>query len=220
MAEASSIRLFYDHHDRHEAGDAEGSLVEGDGGQDAISSWIAPAQIGPYSDIASQIKFRTENIDRTEALDHAFYPTVNKRGCLGFLNQMWKDLWVKYIYLGDQEGYLRYKLNEYDEPLMLLNKEMLAFGPGEATAVDVHLKRSAAKTLEIKGDYLLPAETDATQLGDIYHRIKKLWLNDIFLWNHLPPAQHNTFDLGKSDCMWRDLYLSGVLKAVYQWHAT
>lgn len=209
--------LFYDHHDRHEAGDKEGNKwVEGDGGQDAISGWIAPAQIGPYADTPSQIKFRTKNIAGTQDLDHAFYPATNKRGCLGFLNQMWKDLWVKYIYLGDQEGYIRYKLGETDEPLMLLDKEKLAFGPGESTVVDVHLKRIDAKKLEFKCDSFLPSETDTVELGDLYHRLKKIWANDFFLWNHLIPAQHNTFDLGKSDCMWRDLYLAGVLKAVYQ----
>lgn len=212
-----SSDIFFSHHDRHEAGDAEGNLwVEGDGGQDPISGWIAPAQIGPYSDSAANIKFRTKNKAASQALDHAFYPTDNKRGCLGFLNQIWKDLWVKYIYLGDQDGYIRYKLGETDEPLMLLDREKLAFGPGSSTAVDVHLKRIDAKKLEFKCDYFLPAETDTAELGDLYHRLKKIWANDFYLWNHLLSAQHNTFDLGSSSVMWRDLYLSGVLKALYQ----
>lgn len=88
--------------------------------------------------------------------------------------------------------------------------------PGESAVVDVHLKRTAAKTLEFKADYFLPETTDQTELGDIYHRLKKIWINDFYLWNHLLAAQHNSFDLGSSSVMWRDLYLSGVLKALYQ----
>jgi hypothetical protein len=54
-----------------------------------------------YSDSAANIKFRTKTKQHPKLWNHAFYPTDNKRGCLGFLNQMWKDLWVKYIYLGE-----------------------------------------------------------------------------------------------------------------------
>jgi hypothetical protein len=68
------------------------------------------------------------------------------------------------------------------------------FWSWSSTAVDVHLKRIDAKKLEFKCDSFLPAETDTAELGDLYHRLKKIWANDFFLWNHLLSAQHNSFD--------------------------
>ncbi|MEM2475344.1 MAG: hypothetical protein QW407_05410 [Thermofilaceae archaeon] len=59
------------------------------GGADAITGWISPSEVGPRSDSASAVEFRTRDIAGTDLVDHAFRPTDDMFGLLGTDDYRW-----------------------------------------------------------------------------------------------------------------------------------
>jgi len=90
------------HKSRHESG-----------GADAITGWISPSYIGPRSDSATYLWFRTKNIAGTSAVDHRFCPTDGYYGLLGTSTYYWYEVYARnvnstnvYPKDGDNTGYL------------------------------------------------------------------------------------------------------------------
>ncbi|MEM1523611.1 MAG: hypothetical protein QXU69_11300, partial [Thermofilaceae archaeon] len=59
------------------------------GGADAITGWISPSEVGPRSDSASAVVFRTRDIAGVYSVDHAFRPTDDAYGLLGTSDRRW-----------------------------------------------------------------------------------------------------------------------------------
>ncbi|MEM1871547.1 MAG: hypothetical protein QW517_10565, partial [Thermofilaceae archaeon] len=68
------------------------------GGADAITGWISPSEVGPRSDSASAVVFRTRNIAGTASVDHAFRPTDDAFGLLGTSNRRWYISYSRYTH--------------------------------------------------------------------------------------------------------------------------
>ena len=75
------------HKSRHESG-----------GADAITGWISPSFIGPRSDTASYLWFRTRNIGDTASIDHKFCPTTAAYGYLGDPSYYWWNAYIAGVY--------------------------------------------------------------------------------------------------------------------------
>jgi hypothetical protein len=68
------------------------------GGSDAISGWISPSNIGPRSDSATYLWFRTKNIAGSSAVDHKFCPTDANYGYLGDSTYYWYTTYANAAY--------------------------------------------------------------------------------------------------------------------------
>jgi hypothetical protein len=68
------------------------------GGSDAISGWISPSNIGPRSDSATYLRFRTKNIAGSSAVDHKFCPTDANYGYLGDSTYYWYTTYANAAY--------------------------------------------------------------------------------------------------------------------------
>ncbi len=173
----------------HEAGDEAGSQWPNlsTGGWDRITGWISPKHIGPYSDTADIIRFRTKNKDGSAVLDHQFIPSDNEYGIFGRETEHWKELHSKFLilYKGQAAPYgdLRIKVQGEANPKARLTEELLEFGPGANTAPDVYLKRIADNTLELKAQYLLPQTDNILELGSPTgpKRIAKIYASSFLL---------------------------------------
>jgi hypothetical protein len=205
------------HHSGHEAGDETGSPWESEdyGGWDKIKGWIAPSHIGPESDSPAIIKFRTKNKAGTQPVDHQFQPSDNEHGVLGCETAHWKEVHTLYLLLYT-DGYLRIKTEGETYPRAELDKDQLLFGPGGETPTDVWLRRTGTATLEFKGDKLIPNVDNYTELGAPSKRFKKIHTVEFSVSSHLIPETDNAYDLGEDTTpkRWRDLYLSGAVKAL------
>ena len=159
------------HHVGHEAGDENGSQWPNlsVGGWDRISGWIGPKHIGPYSDTADIIKFRTKNKAGSAVLDHQLQPTDNEHGVFGCEDYHWKELHSKFLMLyhglASPYGDLRIKVQGEANPKARLTEELLEFGPGGASAADVYLKRTADNKLQLKAQYLEPETDNILEIG-------------------------------------------------------
>jgi len=71
------------HSSRHEAG-----------GEDQITGWIRPNMIGPYSNTATRLYFRTLDIEGTSPVNHMFSPTNNGYGLLGDSSLRWGKIYA------------------------------------------------------------------------------------------------------------------------------
>ena len=67
------------------------------GGEDPITGWISPSQIGPSSDSPAEINFRTKNIIGNTPVNHAFCPTDDSHGYLGKSDKRWYYLYADYV---------------------------------------------------------------------------------------------------------------------------
>ena len=173
------------HHVAHEAGDDNGDPwpSQDDGGWDKITGWIAPRFIGPFSDEAAMVQFRTKDKAGSVVLEHQFVPTDNMHGLLGSETKQWKEV-HSYAFFLPGTGYVRCRVPG-ENVLMQLSKDMLEFGAGGAVAPDVYLKRVADETFELKAAVLKPAGDNVTELGSSDKRFKKLWLADLTLTSDL-----------------------------------
>ncbi|RDD53112.1 MAG: hypothetical protein BA066_06185, partial [Candidatus Korarchaeota archaeon NZ13-K] len=59
------------------------------GGSDPITGWISPSEIGPRSDSAADLIFRTKNILGTSNVDHRLRPSADIYGYLGTSDYRW-----------------------------------------------------------------------------------------------------------------------------------
>jgi hypothetical protein len=84
------------HHRGHEVGDNTGAQYSdlAEGGWDPLNGWLAPAFIGPYSNVQDVVWFRTKNKSGAGTLDHQFMPTDDVHGKLGAALYRWKELYV------------------------------------------------------------------------------------------------------------------------------
>ncbi|MDI6905258.1 MAG: hypothetical protein QMD13_07215 [Candidatus Bathyarchaeia archaeon] len=121
------------------------------------------------------------------------------------------------------DGFLHITVYGEDNPKARLTQDALTFGPGGATVPDTWLKRIAANRFESSGDIIPSADNERT-LG-LGGATPKRWANiyavnitvSNMLFNfHLIPNADNTYDLGEGTTpkRWRDLYLSGAIKAL------
>jgi len=169
------------HHVGHEAGDDNGVPwpSEDDGGWDKLTGWVCPKHIGPYEDEVAIIKFRTKNKAGTGVLDHRFQPSDNEHGVLGSEIAHWKELHSKrmVLYHGEASPYgdFRIKVQGEDNPKTRLTEELLEFGPGDITAPDVYLKRTAAGKLELKAQYLDLLTDNLLEIGSETKRVHKIF---------------------------------------------
>ena len=207
------------HHVGHEAGDENGSQWPSlsVGGWDRISGWISPKHIGPYSDTADIMRFRTKNKAGSAVLEHQFQPSDDGHGIFGVENAKWKEVHTLYLLLYT-DGYMQIKTVGEANPKVRLSANMLQFGPGGASALDTWLKRIAANQFESSGD-IIPDGDNVRSLG-LGGATPKRWANiyavNINLSSHLIPGADNTYDLGEATTpkRWRDLYLAGAIKAL------
>ena len=206
------------HHVGHEAGNNDGNEwpTEDDGGWDKISGWIAPRFVGPFDDAVAMIQFRTKNKASSTILDHQFVPTDDVHGVLGSEAKKWKEVCSK-TFLLPSDGYLRIR-NAGENAKADLSANMLQFGPGGGVAPDLYLKRVAADTFELKALLLQPAGDNVTELGSLDRRFKKIYVADFTLTSNLVPSVDDTYDIGENATpkRWRDIYLSGAIKALAQ----
>ncbi|MDH5690713.1 MAG: hypothetical protein OEY81_04735, partial [Candidatus Bathyarchaeota archaeon] len=102
------------HHTGHEVGDQSGSPwpSEDDGGWDPIKGWIAPSHIGPKSDTAAIVYFRTKNKAGTSPVDHHFNPSDHEHGILGSETERWLEIWVKYLDVSAQAKLAQLNIGE------------------------------------------------------------------------------------------------------------
>jgi hypothetical protein len=70
-------------------------------GADPITGFISPEYIGPYSDTASYLYFRTLNKDGSAIKDHIFAPSNASHGYLGYSTKRWLGI---YAVNGDFSG--------------------------------------------------------------------------------------------------------------------
>ncbi len=173
------------HHVAHEAGDDNGAVWSSvdDGGWDKIAGWITPQFVGPFSDEAAIVQFRTRDKAASAVLDHQFVPADNGHGLLGSEAKNWKEVHSAAFFLPGA-GYVRCRVPG-ENAFMQLTKELLEFGAGGAEAPDVYLKRSAEGAFEVKADVFKPAGDNITELGSAEKRFKKLWLADLTLTSDL-----------------------------------
>jgi len=145
-----------------------------DGGWDKITGWVSPRFIGPFSDEAAMVQFRTK--DRLVPLfwSTSLFPTDNVHGLLGNETQNWKEVHSASFFLLVQAtcgaGFLA------KTPLMQLSKDALEFGAGGAAASDVYLKRVADEVFEVKAARVQPAGDDVAELGSAEKRFKSLYV--------------------------------------------
>jgi hypothetical protein len=113
--------------------------------------------IGPYSDAAAVMQFRTraKNYTQMPPLNHLFNPTDNEYGGFGSGLKHFKEFHSRFMtfYIGDPAvdgppgglwGYQNTALHVDDNPRVHLNKELLEFGPGgdgELNVPDTRIKR-------------------------------------------------------------------------------
>jgi len=209
------------HHVGHERGGdagAEWATVQ-DGGWDALAGWVSPGWIGPYSNTAAIMKFRTRNKAGSVALDHHFEPSNNEYGILGSESARWKEVHALYSFL---YGYLRVRVVGQSDPKMQLDDSMLQFGTGGA-ALDTWLKRTGSGAFEVKSD-LVPTGDNAGKLGlggaspkrwSEIHGVD-IYANQYHFAGNLIPDADDLYDLGENVTpkRWRDLYLAGAIKAL------
>jgi hypothetical protein len=209
------------HHVGHERGGdagAEWATVQ-DGGWDALNGWVSPGWIGPYSNTAAIMKFRTRNKAGSVSLDHHLEPSDNEYGILGSESAHWKEVHALYSLL---YGYLRIRVAGQSDPKMQLDDSMLQFGTG-GSALDTWLKRTGSGAFEVKND-LVPTGDNAGKIG--YGGVSPKRWNELhvvdayvdqyhFTGNLLPDAD-DLYDLGENVTpkRWRDLYLAGAIKAL------
>jgi len=201
------------HHVGHERGGdtgAEWATVQ-DGGWDALDGWVSPGWIGPYSNTAAIMKFRTRNKAGSVSLDHHLEPSDNEYGVLGSESAHWKEVHSLYSLL---YGSLRIRVAGQTNPKTQLDDSMLQFGPGGGSALDTWLKRVGAGLLELKTD-LLPVNDNSGNLGSALKRFSNIYGVNYHFENLVPDAD-NLYDLGESSTpkRWRDLYLAGSVKAL------
>ena len=207
------------HHVGHEAGNNDGVewATEDDGGWDKISGWIAPRFVGPFDDATAMVQFRTKNRSGTGVLDHQFVPTDDGHGVLGSESKRWKEI-CSTTFLLPSDGYLRIR-NAGENVKAQLSASMLEFGAGGGVAPDTYLQRAVADVLELKALLLQPAGDNVTELGSESRRFKKIYVADFALGSNLLPSADDAYDVGaggETPKRWRDLYLSGAIKALAQ----
>ncbi|MBT0160501.1 hypothetical protein G4O51_11020 [Candidatus Bathyarchaeota archaeon A05DMB-2] len=207
------------HHVGHEAGSEDGVQWpnQNAGGWDKITGWICPKYIGLYSDTADIMRFRTKNKAGTQALDHQFQPSDDAHGIFGAENAKWKEVHTLYLLLYT-DGFMRIKTVGEANPKAQLSQDMLQFGPGGDAALDTWLKRVGAGQLEIRYD-LLPTADQSGYIGSATKRFAKIYAVEVAISNmlfnfHVIPDADATYDLGSGLKKWKDLYLSGVIKAL------
>ena len=210
------------HHVGHEAGGEDGQQwsTPDDGGWDKLTGWICPKHIGPFNDEPAIIKFRTRNKAGTTVLDHQFNPSDDEHGVLGSETAKWREVHTLYLLLYT-DGFVRIKTFGEANPKAQLSSNMLQFGPGGASALDTWLKRVGDGQLELRYD-LLPTADNSGNIGlggatpkrwaDI-HAVNIHVSNMLFNFNLIPDAD-DLYDLGVSNKRWKDLYLSGAIKAL------
>lgn len=66
-------------------------------GADPITGWIAPSMIGPNSDTAAYMYFRTRNIAGTSSVGHIFAPYDDNWGNLGTSTKRWSTMYTSTI---------------------------------------------------------------------------------------------------------------------------
>jgi len=151
------------HHKMHEAGDQTGAQWPDltHGGSDLINGWIAPVFIGPLSDAAAVIQFRTKNKASSAIVDHQFNPSDNEHGVLGCETKHWKEMHSLYAFL---YGYLRVRVAGDANPKAQLDASMLQFGPGGDEGLDTWFHRAGIGKIEVKND-LVPLTDQSGKLG-------------------------------------------------------
>jgi len=171
----------------HEAGDENGDQWPNlnTGGWDRITGWISPKHIGPYSDTADVIKFRTKNKAGSAVLDHLLIPSDNEHGVFGRETEHWKELHSKFMVLyhglASPYGDLRIKVQDEDNPKARLTEELLEFGPGGTIAPDVYLKRVADNSFELKAQYLRPQADNILEVGASDKKVKVAYVSSLLL---------------------------------------
>lgn len=83
------------------------SIVSGSGGGGSsgeLPDWLAPANIGPKSDAAAIMNFRTKNIAGDSVVDHQFNPSDDLHGVLGVQSKRWLESHLGYLFVS---GYAR-----------------------------------------------------------------------------------------------------------------
>lgn len=83
------------------------SIVSGGGGGGSsgeLLDWLAPANIGPKSDAAAIMNFRTKNIAGDSVVDHQFNPSDDLHGVLGVQSKRWLESHFGYLFVS---GYAR-----------------------------------------------------------------------------------------------------------------
>lgn len=217
------------HHVSHEVGDVNGVQYSGPdvGGWDPLIGWIAPNFIGPLSDTAAIINFRTKNKAGSASVDHQFQPSNNEYGIFGLETNHWKEMHAKLLTLyegmNSPWGRLWIKIQGDVNPLVSLAQDYLQFGVGGAFAPDTWLHRVGPGEFEIKND-LVPTGDNAGKIG--YGGVSPLRWSEIhavdiygsqFHWTgNLIPDADNAYDIGESTTpkRWRDIYLAGAIKAL------
>jgi hypothetical protein len=201
------------HHVGHERGGDTGAewVTVQDGGWDALNGWVSPGWIGPYSNLAAIMKFRTRNKAGSVALDHHLDPSDSGCGILGSETAYWKEVHSIYSFL---YGSLRVRVAGDANPKAQLDASMLQFGLGGGSALDTWLNRVGAGQLELKTD-LLPVSDNSGNLGSAAKRFGHIHGVNYHFENLIPDAD-NAYDLGESVTpkRWRDLYLAGSIKAL------
>lgn len=201
------------HHVGHERGSDAGVEwpTSQDGGWDPITGWISPVYVGPYSDSAAIMKFRTQNKAGSVAVDHHLDPSASGYGILGSETAYWKETHALYSLL---YGYVRIRVAGDANPKAQLDASMLQFGPGGASALDTWLKRVGVGQLELKAD-ILPVNDNSGNIGSPTKRFGHIYGVNFDLGN-LVPQSDGMYDIGENVTpkRWRDLYLSGAIKAL------
>jgi hypothetical protein len=178
------------HHASHEAA-----------GADALSGWLAPTYIGPYSDAAATIYFRVRNKAGVTVLNHTFAPFDDAHGSLGLADHRWLAMHTSY--LAFNEGVAKGHLNPNSD-------NAFALGTADLRWLAVHTAYLAFNEGVAKGT-LYPDGDNTRALGNADARwlavhTAYLAFAEGLAKGNLAPDLDNTRGLGFSDKRWASIH--------------